>query len=178
MACRLFGAKPLPEPMLVNCHLDSWEQISVKFESEFYHFHSRKCIRNCRLPRCRSFCPRRDELTHWVRVTHICVSKMTIIGSDNGLSPGRRQAIIWINAGILLIWPLGTNFSEIYIEILTFSFTKIRLNVSSAKRRPFCLGLNVLIWILTHSRKESCDLSSGKCPSCGLRWKILWTFHS
>ena len=46
-------------------------------------------------------------------------SKLTIIGSDNGLSPGRRQAIIWTNAGtcILLIGPLGTNFSEILIEI-------------------------------------------------------------
>ena len=39
MARRLFGAKPLPEPMLVYCKLDSWEQSSVKFESEFYHFH-------------------------------------------------------------------------------------------------------------------------------------------
>ena len=44
-------------------------------------------------------------------MTHICVSKLTNIGSDNGLSPGRRQAIIWTNAGILLIGPLGTNFS-------------------------------------------------------------------
>ena len=43
--------------------------------------------------------------------------KLSIIGSDNGLSPGRRQAIIWTNAGILLIEPLGTNFSEILIEI-------------------------------------------------------------
>ena len=43
--------------------------------------------------------------THWGRVTHICVNKLAIIGSDNGLglSPGRRQAIIWTNAGILLI---------------------------------------------------------------------------
>ena len=64
-------------------------------------------------------------LTHWGRVTHIFVSKLTIIGSDNGLSPGRRQAIIWINAGILLIGPLGTNFIEIYIEILTFAFKEI-----------------------------------------------------
>ena len=69
---------------------------------------------------------------------------MTIIVSDNGLSLGRRQAIIWINAGILLIRPLGANFSEIYIEILTFSFKKMRLKVSSAKWRPYCLGLNVL----------------------------------
>ena len=63
-------------------------------------------------------------LTHWGRVTHICVGKLTIIGSDNGLSPGRHQAIIWGNAGILLIGPLETNFSEILIEIDTFSFNK------------------------------------------------------
>ena len=67
-----------------------------------------------------------------------------MIGSDNGLSPGRRQAIIWTNFGILLIRPLGTNFNEMLIEILTFSFMKMRLEVSSAKWRPFCLGLNVL----------------------------------
>ena len=83
-------------------------------------------------------------LTHWGRVTHICVGNLTLIGSDNGLSPDRRQAIIWSNAGILLIRPLGTNFSEILIEILRYSFKKMRLNVSSAKWRPFCLGLNVL----------------------------------
>ena len=83
-------------------------------------------------------------LTHWGRVTHICVSELTIIGSDNGLSPGRRQAIIWNNAGLLLIEPLGTNFSEILIEIHAFSFKKMHLNMSSAKWRPFCLGLNVL----------------------------------
>ena len=43
------------------------------------------------------------KLTHWDRVTHICISKLTIIGSDNGLLPGQRQAIIWTNARILLI---------------------------------------------------------------------------
>ena len=77
-------------------------------------------------------------------MTHICVGKLTIMGSDDGLSPGRRQAIIWTNAGILLIGPLGTNFSEILIEIHTFSLKKMRLKMSSAKWRPFCLGLNVL----------------------------------
>ena len=80
-------------------------------------------------------------LTHWGRVTHIY---LTSIGSDNCLSPGRRQAIIRTNAGILLIRPIGTNFSEILIEILLFQFKKIRLKVSSAKSRPYCLGLNVL----------------------------------
>ena len=77
-------------------------------------------------------------------MTHISVDNLTIIGSDNGLSPGRRQAIIWTNAGILLIRTLGTNSSEILSEIRTFSFRKIHFKMSSAKWRPFCLGLNVL----------------------------------
>ena len=50
------------------------------------------------------------------------VSNLTIIGSDNGLVPTRPQAIMWTNAGILLIWPLGTNFNEILSENVTFSF--------------------------------------------------------
>ena len=83
-------------------------------------------------------------LTHWGRVMHICVSKLTIIGSDNGLLPGRRQAIIWTYAAILLIGPLGTNFNETSIEIHTFSSKKIHLKLWSWKWRPFCLGLNVL----------------------------------
>ena len=84
------------------------------------------------------------RLTHWGRVTHICVSTLTIIGSDNGLSPDRRQTIVWTNAGLLLIGLWGTNFSEILIEILASSFKKMRFKVTSAKRRPFCLGLDVL----------------------------------
>ena len=67
-----------------------------------------------------------------------------IIGSDNGLSPDRHQTIIWTNAGILLTGTLGTNLSEMLIEILTFSFKKMCLEVSSAKWRSFCLSLNVL----------------------------------
>ena len=86
-------------------------------------------------------------LTHWGRVTHICALNLTVIGSDNGLSPGRRQAIIWTNAGILFIGPLGTNFSEVLIGIQTFSLKKMHLKVVSAKWRPFCLGLIVLMSI-------------------------------
>ena len=60
---------------------------------------------------------------------HICISKLTIIGSDNGLLPGRHQAIIWTNAEILLIEPLRTNLSEILIESHTFSFNKMYLKM-------------------------------------------------
>ena len=67
-----------------------------------------------------------------------------IIGSDNGLSPVLGQAIIWTIAGILLIGPLGTNFSEILIGIQTFSFKKLHLKTLSTKWRLFCLGPNEL----------------------------------
>ena len=81
--------------------------------------------------KCRQFGLGLSVLTHWGRVTHICVGNLAIIGSDNGLSPGRRQAIIWTSAGILLIRPLGTNFSELLIGIQTFSFRKMHLKMSS-----------------------------------------------
>ena len=103
-------------------------------------------------------------------MTHICVSKLKITGSDNGLSPGWCQAIIWTNAGILLIQTWGTNFSEILSEIHAFSFKKMHLKMSSAKWRPFCLGLNVLnsftymiahfIYLLWFKGKyKNCDLT-------------------
>ena len=75
---------------------------------------------------------------------YICDSKVTIIGSDYGLFPGRCQAIIWTNVGILVIGLLETNFNEILIEIHTFSFKKTHLNISCATWRPFCLGFNFL----------------------------------
>ena len=91
---------------------------------------------------------------------HVCVSKLTIIGSDNGLLPGWRQAIIWTNAGILSIGPLGSNFREILTEIHTFSFKKM-----PGKWWPFCLCLNVL----SHQDKLHVYIYMGMvCP--------LWVF--
>ena len=66
------------------------------------------------------------------------------IGSGNGLPPVRRQAIAWSNADSLSIGPIGSNFIENWIEILTFSYKKIRLKMSSAKWRPFCPGGDAL----------------------------------
>ena len=88
--------------------------------------------------------PRLGRGKNWGRATHICVGELTIIGSDNGLSPGQCQAIIWTNAGILLIRTLATNLSEILGKIHSFSFKKMRLKMSSAKGRLFSLGLNEL----------------------------------
>ena len=144
----------------------------MKFQSKYKTFHSPKCIRKYHLQNASHFVQggwvnlsllrysvidytpiylsnpvfNQDQLslTHWGQVTHICVGKLTIIGSENGLSPVRRQAIIWTNAGILLIRTLGTIFSEFLSKVHRFSFKKMRLKVSSAKWRPFCLGLNEL----------------------------------
>ena len=90
--------------------------------------------------------------THWGRVTHICVSKLTIIGSDNGLSPGRRQAIIWTNAGILLIWTfrnkLQWNFkrySDIFVE--ENAFENVIWKMAAILSRPQCVNLFWLQYI-------------------------------
>ena len=91
-----------------------------------------------------------NRLTHWGRVTHICVSKLTIISLDNGLSPSRRLFIIWTSAGILLIRTLGTNFNEILGEINSFSFSKMLLKMLSAKWRLLGQVLNESMKLQTH----------------------------
>ena len=60
---------------------------------------------------------------------YICASKLTIIGTDNDLSLGRRQAIIWTNAGILLTRNFRTDVSESLSKIHTFSFTQMSLDI-------------------------------------------------
>ena len=92
-------------------------------------------------------------------MTHICVGNLTIIGSDNGLSPVRRQAITWTNVEILLIGPLGTNFSEMLIEIHTFSLKKIHLKMSSGKMtailsRPQCVKVLQCMKSYLNSRRQ------------------------
>ena len=88
-------------------------------------------------------------LTHWGWVKHKCISTLTTIGSDNDLLPGRHQPIMWTNAGILLIGLLGINFSEILIELNTFSFRKMHFKMVSAN---WCLCLNVLSCKITYQQ--------------------------
>ena len=80
-------------------------------------------------------------------MTHVCVSKLTIIGSDNGLSPGRCQCIFWTNDKVLLNGPLKTKFGEILIEIHSFSFRKVHLKMSS-KNGGYFNSLSILQWIV------------------------------
>ena len=82
-------------------------------------------------------------LTYWVK--RIYVSNLIIFGSEYGLSPGQRQAIILTIAGILLIWPLGVNFSEILIKIQIFSlkkkvFENVFFEMASILSRPQCVN--------------------------------------
>ena len=77
-----------------------------------------------------------SQLIHWGRVTHVCIRKLSTFG--------RRQDIIWTNAGISLILTLRTNFCEILSEIHKFLFKKMHLKMSG-KWRPFCLGVNEII---------------------------------
>ena len=114
---------------------------------------------------------RRVCLTHWVWVMHICVRKLTIIGSGNGLSPEWHQAIIWTSDRTLLI---GTNlWNKLQwnlIEIHIFSFKKLHLKMSG-KWRPFCFGLNV------STMAARCHASLGYCIGSITRqdsWSCYW----
>ena len=110
-------------------------------------------------------------------MTPIRISKLATIGSDNGLSPGRCEAIIWTNAGILWIRTLGTNFSKIHPS----SFKKTHLKMLSAKWWLLCLGHNVLIpspvlildydW-LTRAFLLKCLRQT--CYMASLMWVMAW----
>ena len=153
MACHLYGAKPLSKPVLGYCKLTLRNKLQWNFNQNTKLFIQENASENivCEMAAIfsrgrwvNSPCCMLLYITHWGRVTHISVSNLIIIGSDNGLSSDGRQAIIWTNAGLLSIGHLGTNFSEISREIHTFSFKKMHLKMPSWKCRPFCLCLNVL----------------------------------
>ena len=113
------------------------------------------------------------SMTHWGRLTPICVGNLTIIGSDNGLSPGRRHAVIWTNGGISLIGPtIEKKFREIIFGIHAFSNKKMHLKMSSGKWRTSCLGLSVLRVFI-----KCTQISTGE-SACS--WNILniWSIHT
>ena len=110
-------------------------------------------------------------------MTHVCVSKLTIIVSDNGLSPDRRQAIIWTNAGILLDRPSGTNFSRnckgnSYIFIQENALENIVWEPAAILSRPqyvnnysqICQG-QVIQWRLKTSCRPIGFFTSGRLTS-------------
>ena len=110
-------------------------------------------------------------LTHWGWVTYICVSRLTINGSDNGLAPGRRQAIIWTNAEKLLIGPLATNFSEILIEICIHfrwrkCISKCPLEMAAILSWPQCVNSQRSI----ESLQPNWITFSDQCKCIGNNW--------
>ena len=108
-------------------------------------------------------------------LTHLCLGKLTNISSDNGLSPGRRQAFLWTNTGLLAIGPLWTHFSEFSIKIQRFSLQKMHVQISSAKWRPTCLGLNVLKYncvLLQQIVRESSSSSLEARDRRSMRWYL------
>ena len=84
-------------------------------------------------------------LTHWGRVTHLCLHNLTITGPDNGLSPGRRQAIIYLNQCWNIVnWTLRNKLQWNFNRNSYIFIQGNALKMSSWKWGPFCLGLNVL----------------------------------
>ena len=98
-------------------------------------------------------------------MTHIFVSKLTIIGSDNGLLPRCRRAIIWTNAEIS-IRTSRTNFSELLSKIHRSLFKKMYLKMSTGKWLPSCLSLNVLgvNYRTVDTKNQHVPTQYKKCP--------------
>ena len=118
-------------------------------------------------------------------MTHICVSKLTIIGSDNGLMPGRGQAIIWANAGILLIWTLGNKLKwnlnqNSYIFIQENAFENVVWRMAAILSRPQCVKIWSVPYICHHCVVLWCvgQYHSGPqlylCKACNISKVLGW----
>ena len=93
------------------------------------------------------------------------------VGSDNGLSPGRRQAIIRTNDWILLIGHLGTNFSKIWTEIHTFSFKKMDLKMSSTETKMSSFWRNFHHWL--HWKLSFWQLPVQPVMNISSKWRLF-----
>ena len=128
MASWLFGTKPLPEPMLAYFQLESWKQISMKFESELYHFLSRKFIWKCRLPKWWPFCPGGDELISSTERTWTVMRKLQLTTSD-AIPPIHWKTLIiweWIQNQHHNSWYITQNIAQKYWDV--FSKTNFLLH--------------------------------------------------
>ena len=76
-------------------------------------------------------------------MTQLCARKLTIVGADNGLSPGRHQTIIWTNGGILLICTLGNLKRNSYTYIQENEFDNVVSEMVAILSRPQYVKVNM-----------------------------------
>ena len=112
----LSPGRPLSEPMLTYCHLDSWEHISVKLELEFYHFHSRKCHWKCRLLKWRPFCPGGDEWS----IYHMLIFSVLSHWNENVFILMKSSSLA--APKVVKMTTFGAASDETFIKMMTFSF--------------------------------------------------------
>ena len=141
-------------------------------DSKYKTFLLKKCIWKCKCYLQDAYGGNFSQiLTHWGRVTHICVGNLAVIGSENGFYARRHQTIIWTNDGLLSIGHLWTNFSGNLFVIHAFSFRKM----SSGKWRPFCLSHNV--WNLNAPSNVHELVMAEKCLNTFIvKWVSLSVF--
>ena len=137
MASHLLDTEPLPKQIMTVHQFNSSEQFSVKLESKYKICTWKGPLQNVN----RLFRPQCVQ-PHWGRVTHTCVSKLTIIGSEKGLSPGRHHFlnqcwnIVNCTIRIKLQWNLNQNS---YIFIQEKAFEIVVCQNGSHLSRPRCV---------------------------------------
>ena len=113
------------------------------FIRNFTFFHWRTCLWKCWLQNGKHFV---QALTHWGQGMHICVSKLTIIGSDNGLLLGQCQAFIWTNIVKIVNWTLGNKLQgnlnqNLNIFIQKNAFENVVWKMAAILSGPQCVNV-------------------------------------
>ena len=149
MACCLLGTKPLPEPMLAYCQLDSWEQMSIKLKLEFYHFHSRKL-------ESYHFHSRKCIWMCWLQNGgHVVQGEMSLV--LQGPVYWDTQALLqWIQEAFSL-WPVASTDNYISPKIVL----KILWGSIQYENNKYCCQLGSLNPIVnTKSHRSICQCGS------------------
>ena len=137
MACRLFGTKPLPEPMLADCQLDAQEQTSVKFESKYKLFIDENAFQNV-------FCQIGDHFVQgrWVNAaimgnvivmqeTHLMWYRKVMVGGGwvKGQMEGGRVRLPshylnqwWLSSQCICLSPGDTELNHESVQVLIMFF--------------------------------------------------------
>ena len=127
----IFWCQGSTEKVLTDRQLDPQKETAVEYETKYKLYIYQNAFQNV----C---------LTHWGRVTHICVGNLTIIGWDMWLVAWMAPSHYLNQCWNIVNWTPRSKHQWNFNRNSKFSFKKMYFKMLSAKWRPFCLGLNVL----------------------------------
>ena len=160
--------------------LSIWRQKQTYICIEIHIYSCQKMLLKISSGKCWPFCLGHNVLTHWGRVTHICVGKLTIIGSDYGLSPETALSHYLNQCWNIVNWILGNKLHRNFnrnsnISIHENALEDVVCELASILSQPQCVKdpkdavRQCVHVVMIHAVKPVCsDHLSKKNVTCDL----------